>query len=65
MFIEITTQKFPRKAARILPIPGFLSLDHTFCSWQVAVTSPDREKTSGHQSVPQAVAGMEDAGQPL
>lgn len=56
---------FPRKAARLLPISGFLSVAPAFCSWQVAVTNPDREETSGHPSIPWAVAGMEGAGQPL
>jgi len=43
IFIEIVTQKFPRKPARLLLISGFPSPEPTFCSRQAAVTNADGE----------------------
>lgn len=46
VILEIATQKFPRKAARLLLISWFPSPVSTFCSWQVPATNPDREESS-------------------
>lgn len=61
--MEIATQKFPRKAARLLLTSGFPS-PHFPLGKQQWQTLTER-KLSGHQSDPQAVAVTEGGGEPL